>query len=699
MLKVWLVSGISCNLGLRRGTLIYAASRCLAICIVLLLTSMACAAESPADALRMSILLNGTWDSCPMTSPQQIPTEGWQPSRVPAMPLAEADRPAGMWYRKSLSVPEAWLRPGRRIVLRLEKVGHYAAIYCNGQKVTEHYDQFTPIEADLTEHLKAGETNQLVVLAHEASGAFVRPGAPLSDEEMRFAYRPAGQGPTQRNWVGIVGDVSLSWRPADAIADVLITTSYRQKTLQIDAQFDGNSGDGAVCRATVLDGQKPALDLPAVHVNNAAARLSSPWQDFIPWNPPPAGEPKLYWLRVELVRDGQVVDRTFTRFGFREVWAEGNKLLLNGQRLFLNGTYHPWLDPITYNNDRRVIAQDLAAMQAAGINSLHGHWDDLGQSTLDLCDEMGVLVVNAFYCDGQLAIKPNVDELWPAWALKTTAAWAHATRGHPSIVSWRPFCALPRNLAAVQDMAKWPEQVRQAVREQAPFAMLADGTDIATYCQGAVKEDGQPETATRMAEFARNNRIPVLTNEIWASFTPFDAHATFLRDYYRQAWDSGSAGFIIQHIPYCLPDPPFTATWLSASGVGGRADGWMIKRRVNWCDPSKPAWTLDQYGALLRDLTTEITGKPPTPFAGKTVGELLVHAAADAPVFLLPAGPTQAAHSALLPASDGTAWFVVSSPGTYRVVQGDRALSIDVAPQLTAPPPGYGAVQHVQLPK
>lgn len=230
------------------------------IYVVLPLASLAFAATaSPAESLRMKILLNGTWESCPVSNPEQIPADGWLPTRVPALPLSEADRPAGMWYRKSLFVPADWPRSGRRFVLRLEKVGHFAAIYCNGEKVAEHYGQFTPVEADLTDHLKGGEANQLVVMAHEASGVFVRPGGPLPDEEMRFAYRPAGQGPTQRNWVGIVGDVSLCWRPAAGIGDVLVTTSFRQKTIEADVRLQGSFAN-TTCRATILDGQNAVLD-------------------------------------------------------------------------------------------------------------------------------------------------------------------------------------------------------------------------------------------------------------------------------------------------------------------------------------------------------------------------------------------------------------------------------------------------------
>ena len=40
-------------------------------------------------------------------------------------------------------------------------------------------------------------------------------------------------------------------------------------------------------------------------------------------------------------------------------------------------------------------------MQNSGLNTLHSHWDEAGQPWLDRCDEMGMLVLGAFVCDGR----------------------------------------------------------------------------------------------------------------------------------------------------------------------------------------------------------------------------------------------------------------------------------------------------------
>ena len=73
---------------------------------------------------------------------------------------------------------------------------------------------------------------EIALFVHDASGKYARPGAVLDDPRDGRAYRGATERPEQRNWVGVVGDMMLSWRPATSIADVQVLPSVRKKTLE-----------------------------------------------------------------------------------------------------------------------------------------------------------------------------------------------------------------------------------------------------------------------------------------------------------------------------------------------------------------------------------------------------------------------------------------------------------------------------------
>lgn len=705
-------------------------------------------AKSPvADSLRMSICCNGAWETVEVASDAAapapgvpkpslamsaakgtpppaltpLPAEGWTAVRVPAGPLSGKGRPIGVWYRRTFDVPQDWNAPGRRFFVEIEKAGHYTAVFCNGRKLAEHFDQFSPIQADVTDALQFGKPNQIAVFVHDASGAYVRPGAAVADEATGLAYRPAGQSVTQRDWVGIVGDVTLSWRPTEGLGDVFVTPSFRNKTLSVSVATDLLKEAGpCIVRSAVLDGDRVVLTLPdAKSTTGKLVVLQAPWSDATPWNPPSLGTPKLYFLRTELVRDGKVIDRTFTRFGFREVWADGKTLMLNGKRLFLVGTWDPWLGRLRYNNDRRAIALDMEAMQTAGVNTIHGHWDNLGRTVLDVADEMGMLVVDGFYCNGQLGISPTptADAQWEPWATDVTQAWARADRGHPSVVVWRAFCGLPQGLG---DTGPWSQGITKAIHGVDPAALVC-GAEIVTHAQGPYTDatNSAPDDGSQMAKRAATTDKPLLTNEIWASFTPFDLYQKFFTNFYTKTWQGGTAGLIVQHLSVAKTDGSFEAAWPSESGEGGRGGDPGLKKFANWSDPSKPAFALDQYGDLFAGLAKTITGIPPKPFDGMSVGQVLVSgskpgtpvassasstpaasaapAASPAPVFLVPDNPALAEATGVLPAADGTAWLVVPRPGPYRALQDGHAQPLTVAPAKTAAGPGFDYLQKVDL--
>src|SRR5581483_2183910 len=332
----------------------------------------------------------------------KVPASGWSPRRAPALPIAGRDAATSIWYRYNVRIPILWSKPERNFLLKIDKAGHYSAVWMNGKQVGEHYGQFSPFEIDVTSALKPGENNEIAIYVHNASGKYARPGVDVTDPMEGNAYRGATDNPAQRNWIGIVGDMWLEWRPAAHIADVFVMPSVRKKQLSARIETVGTGAFGAKVRATVLDNDYPLLELAEQSVGGGAAPvLTTPWADAVLWGPEPYGKPKLYVLRTELLRGGKVVDRRFTRFGFREVWVEGKDVLLNGKKLWMSGTYFGKLWPIRYLNDRRPESRMLQVMQQSGLNTLHGHWDGLGEPWLDLCDEMGVLVLGGMYCDGR----------------------------------------------------------------------------------------------------------------------------------------------------------------------------------------------------------------------------------------------------------------------------------------------------------
>jgi hypothetical protein len=664
------------------------------------------AAADPAELPRAEVCLNGAWETMRNAGGEAVPEAGWSPRRVPELPIAGGEPPTtAIWYRLRVPIPRAWFRPDRRFVLTLEKVGHYAAIHCNGRQVGEHYGQFTPFESDLTAALRPGVVNEIAIFVHDASGRYARPGAVIDDPRDGNAYRGATERPEQRNWVGIVGDILLSWRPTTALADVQVTPSVRQRRLKAEVDTSGIHAErGPVTlRAAVLDGTDVVVPLPdKTLTGDGTTSLEAGWNDPVLWGPEPYGSPKLYVLRTELLRGGVVVDRRFTRFGFREVWVEGRDVLLNGKKLWMAGTYHGKLAPIGYLNDPHPQALALEVMQESGLNTLHGHWDDLGTPWLDRCDEMGMLVVAGFYCDGRPQIQSRADSGWEDWMADTCTQWTRTVRRHASIVLWRPI-----DIGPVNAMARSRElfnRLAERVRREdgtRPFVFGNDGSEVDAWSQSPLK-DPRDKTAyddgARLVERFTGSSKPFLTKEIYTGFADVENVSRFFRTFSEKSFALGSTGLIVQHLPLVTRSRPFAIEWLSPSGRGNRDISPRLSpgSLPNWCDASEPAWTPSPYSTLFRELATRFQKRPPAASRGERAGEILVTGlAADELALLVPRDPAAGEATGVRAAADGTAWIAPASPGDYELLHDRGAQPIRVNTQQGPSRPGYGDVERI----
>ncbi len=550
-----------------------------------------------AEVPRAKICLNGSWETVFNSPGDKMPAAEWSVRRAPAMPFAGNPPTTSVWYRRTIQIPTAWAKADRRFFLSLEKAGHYAAVHWNGRFCGEHYGQYTPFEADVTREMRFGEPNEIAIFVHNASGRYVRPDAEFSDPLVGNAYRGATEQDFQRNWVGIVGDIFLGWHPPCYIADVFVIPSVRKRRIEarVEVAGAGSQWPGLTTRAAVLDEGRIVRRLPEKPVaGGGAITLAADWRDPELWGPEPYGKAKLYVLRTELMSRGKLVDRCLTRFGFREVWVEGRDALLNGKKLWMAGTYFNKLAPIRYLNDCLAQSRVIQIMQASGLNTLHGHWDELGQTWLDLADEMGMLVLGGFYCDGRPNIQSRADPGWLDWMAATCREWVRTFRNHPSIVVWRPADVLPQNLFSQRETVYG--RLAEQVRREDGTRPLADGSDIAAWGQGAFRDPRNPQVyddGSRMAERLAASRKPFLTKEIWTGFADVENLSRFFRVFYEKSFSGGGTGIMVQHLPLIQRAGAFHIEWLSESGLGNR-------------DPAERIQDIDRVGVDIELLSCPV---------------------------------------------------------------------------------------------
>ncbi|MBM3500997.1 MAG: hypothetical protein FJX74_20280 [Armatimonadetes bacterium] len=648
--------------------------------------SAAQVADDPLAEPRLQVCLNGEWLRHVGADVATVPAGGWEPVRVPEDPFSAAKGSA--WFRLDFVVPERFTAPDRRVLLRFVRVRHYARVLVNGRQCGENYGARAPFEVDITSAVRSGELNRLEVWVHDCSGAYAAPGKTIDDLETLKRLSTL-QG--YREQATIAEDVLLLSRPELHVADVLIMPSVREGKLSIRLGVTNESGRDRSVRLTnrVVLGDREVLRLPPATATVGAGgtvslELSQPWADPRLWGYPPHGEPILYHLETKLGDD----DRLVTRFGFREVWTEGDRMVLNGRDLKVLGYWVP------EGSGRSVWTLRMAAIQSAGCNAIHNHAEPREPGFYDVADELGLLVWDAGYCGGPLGTTANMsDAAFPDVLPELEQQyprWAQTVANHPSVVLLMMEC-LYNEEAAVR--------LGEAYRSVDPTRLIHRGggmvrpMDLAAYASNFEMNEPDPlvnirrswETWGRSLRTFDGQPVPVVNKEIWykvdwnhaptaEAFAQATAEAV---DYLRE---QGLPGFILYGQAAFRARPPHEQPigWPSASGEGQHARetrtgglSWFPPDFVNFFDPERPAFEPLPVAAAMReagarylghDVNVAATRRPEVLVTVTRDGEPV----ADAYVYAVPVRGVVANPVGMRTDRQGIAWFALRDPGTYR---------------------------------
>lgn len=333
------------------------------------------------------------------------------------------------WYVKTYT-PGTELK-GKRILLDFEGIMYVGDVYLNGERVGGTDYGYLGFEMDLSDKLKYGETNTIAVRA-STSGP------------MTSRWYTGGGIFRDVHWVVTDRDLYLARHPL-----YITTKDNRQVNLQIEVV--NRPGEEAVTLGTVIKdatgkeiynkrqdcfyySPKEAHDLNTIPSNEIK------WGPIILDHPQlwSCETPYLYTAEVTLYdKTGKAVDFASQRFGIRtiEIGPEFG-LKVNGKKVLLKGgALHHSLGALGAAAYPRAMEMRLKALKEFGVNHVRTSHNPYSTSFLDLCDEMGILVVDEIYDKwiGQLTggRKPWIEQ----W-IYDVPEWIRRDRNHPSVILW-----------------------------------------------------------------------------------------------------------------------------------------------------------------------------------------------------------------------------------------------------------------------
>jgi beta-glucuronidase len=286
-----------------------------------------------------------------------------------------------VWYQTTVWVPRTW--QGRRIVLHFESATHRATVWVNDVEVMSHEGGYTPFEADITDHVAAGQQVRISALINNTLHWQSIPPGVIEDT-------PAGK--RQRYWhdffnyAGIHRNVWLYATDPIHITDITITTDLDGENGVIGYTVDAEAADDVETKLILRDadgsevatntGPNGTLNVPSVHK----------------WAP---GDGYLYDLEVQLVRGDTVVDSYHQSVGVRTVKVDGIRFLINGEPIYFTGFgKHEDVPVIGKGHSDAYLLHDFELLKWIGANSFRTSHYPYSEDVLDYADRQGIVIID-----------------------------------------------------------------------------------------------------------------------------------------------------------------------------------------------------------------------------------------------------------------------------------------------------------------
>ncbi|MGN6726912.1 MAG: beta-galactosidase GalB, partial [Tepidisphaeraceae bacterium] len=334
------------------------------------------------------------------------------------------------WYRKTFDLPAT--DAGRRIRLDVDGAMSYASVWCNGKFVGGWPYGYASWQVDLTPFVKAGASNTLAIrLDNPRESSRWYPGGGL--------YRNVWLEKTSPVHVGQWGTFITTPQVSEASAEISIKTE-----LVNDSSTDASVNVQTVLYARDAAGKivgNPVATLPAMTVALPASGRQTIQQTQSLANPRlwDTQNPNLYAAVTTVQQDGKAVDRYESSFGVRQIqFTADDGLHVNGKRVRIQGVcLHHDLGALGAAFNVRAAERQLQIMKEMGVNAIRCSHNPPAPEMLDLCDRMGLLVMDELTDTWTVPKKPNgYAKLFADWSEPDLRAMIRRDRNHPSVIIW-----------------------------------------------------------------------------------------------------------------------------------------------------------------------------------------------------------------------------------------------------------------------
>ena len=327
-----------------------------------------------------------------------------------------------VWYRKDIKIPAEW--ENKRIRLHFGAVDYDATVYVNGKEAGNHKGGYSSFVLDITDFLEK-ENNYISVCAADDNRSDKQPSGKQSPRLESFGcFYTRTTGIWQTVWLEAVPETYL--KNAKYYPDIHNGGIHIALTR---AGYDAS----VLCRATAYY-QGKEMGQAETKLDSLTAELYIDLKETHLWE---VGNGRLYDLKLELIKDGEITDTVSSYFGLRTVDLREKAFCINGKPVFgrwvLDQGFYP--DGIYTAPSDEALEKDVLNSMALGFNGARLHEKIFEERFMYHADKNGYLVWGEHANWGYFAKSMlELNCFLPEWMESIDRDF-----NHPSIIGWCPF--------------------------------------------------------------------------------------------------------------------------------------------------------------------------------------------------------------------------------------------------------------------
>ena len=299
-------------------------------------------------------------------------------------------------YEMNFEIPETFTED--RILLHFGAVDQIAKVMVNGVTVGGHTGGYLPFSFDITEAVKKGESNQLVVEVKDTLDR-TYPYGKQTKKRGGMWYTPVS---------GIWQNVWMENVPAAYIEKVIMTPDLTGVNVKLEIQESQGRRNANEATGNELTGFKAAIKLDNGQVLTQQFAGTEGRIDLSGHNPRlwTVEDPYLYSMTIELLVNETKADVIETYFALRTIEIREmdriNRVCLNGKPIFMHGLLDQgyYSDGIYLPAEPEEYERDILRMKELGFNMLRKHIKVEPEAFYYYCDRHGMLVMQDMVNNG-----------------------------------------------------------------------------------------------------------------------------------------------------------------------------------------------------------------------------------------------------------------------------------------------------------